>query len=1395
MTKTQAEKKIEAQNLTSEKKNFENLHSVREEILTNLKDLQPLLDGADPEEGQVWREKLELMEELVSNLSPSNGNGLEELVKQREQEKALAKIIDRIRQSQDLDAVFKVTTSEIRQLLKCDRLAIYRFNSDWSGEFVAESVGTEWVSLLEEQRNKPEIVENVNACSVRILAGNWGLVGESSRSRGDTYLQQTGGGSFSKGQIYRVSKDIYNSDFSDCYIQVLESYQAQAYIIAAIYQGQQLWGLLAAFQNTGPRDWVEEEIQLLVRIANQFSIAVQQANYLKQLQARNEQLLRREEQEKGLAKIVQRMRQFQDLEDVFEVATSETRHLLKCDRLAIFRFNSDWSGEFIAEAAGSEWVPLLEEQERNRAITKNVDNCVVKDLVSVNGVGGVTSRAYLADSYIQHTQGGPFSFGEVYRVTNDVYNSGFSDCYIKTLESYQARAYIIIAIYQGEQLWGLLAAFQNSGARNWLEDEIQLLAKLGTELSFVVQQAHYRQQIQTRNEKLVRIAERERTLARIIERIRQSLDLEELFKSTVQEIRRFLKADRVGVFQFYPDSGYDDGQIVSEDVVSGYSSALAAKIHDHCFGNQYADKYAAGGYQAVADIYNTGLSACHIDVLARFEVRANLVVPLVKGGELWGLLCVHQCSGPREWKEEEIQLIQQVASQFGVALQQAEYFKQLQAKNAEIIRAAEEEKAIARLVEQIAERINQSQDLAKIFQATLPEARQLLQCDRLAVYRFNSDWSGEFIAESVGSDWVSLVGPDRKTVWEDEYIMETKGGRYRNNETFAVNNIYTVGHSKCYVDILEQFQVRAYTIAPVFAGKKLWGLLGAYQNSGAREWKSEEVQLLAKLGDQFGIAVQQAEYVKQLQGKNAELARTAEIERELARVVEKIRQSQDLETMFRNILPDFRKLLACDRLAVFRFNPDWSGEFIVESIGHDWIPLVGANLKTVWEDDYMMETQGGRYRNNETFAVNDIYTAGHSPCYQDYLEKLQVRAYAIAPVFAGKKLWGLLGAYQNSQPREWKSEEVQLLAKLGVQLGIGVQQAEYIKQLYAKNIELHELAEREKREKERLQQGALRVLQALEPSFHGDLTVRAPLSEDEIGTIADGYNTTIQNLRDLVRQVQAVAMRVQHTSGNNNTSVAELSTQAKQQVEQLEQALEQLKLMVASTQAVSVDAQKVAEAVQEANRTVQTGDTLMESTVDGILEIRETVAETAKKIKRLGEASQKISKVVNLIENFATQTNLLAINAAIEATRAGSYGKGFAVVADEVRSLAYQSANATTEIGRLVEEIQAETNEVREAMELGISQVVRGTDLVNETRQTLSTIVTATSQISSLVQAITQAASSQSSQFMALTAAMTDVSAVAYKTSEKSTQISESFQELLATSQELQTSVSQFKVD
>jgi light-regulated signal transduction histidine kinase (bacteriophytochrome) len=188
--------------------------------------------------------------------------------------------------------------------------------------------------------------------------------------------------------------------------------------------------------------------------------------------------------------------------------------------------------------------------------------------------------------------------------------------------------------------------------------------------------------------------EQQKALFHVIARLREPLDLETIFQATATEVRQLLSADRVGMFRFYPNSGYDDGEFVSEDVDPAFSSAMARKIHDHCFGEQFSAHYQQGQMQIVADIYNAGLSDCHIEVLSQFEIKANLVVPLLQSQKLWGLLCIHQCQTPRQWQPTEIGFVSQIANHLGVALQHAELMADLQA---EIIERKQAEQAVLTL--------------------------------------------------------------------------------------------------------------------------------------------------------------------------------------------------------------------------------------------------------------------------------------------------------------------------------------------------------------------------------------------------------------------------------------------------------------------------------------------------------------------------------------------------------------------------------------------------------------------------------------------------------------------------------------------------------------------------
>ncbi|MEG4812294.1 ATP-binding protein [Microcoleus sp. F8-D3] len=200
-------------------------------------------------------------------------------------EQAIARSIDRIRQSLDIDTIFKTTTYELRQTLKCDRVGIYRFNPDWSGEFVAESMAPGWVSLMPEPDDchvLNSLVED-SRCTVKTMqAGPEPVL--------DTYLQKNQGGMYARGVPYRIIEDIYSAGLSPCYLQLLEQFQARAYVIFPIFCGSQLWGLLASYQNSAPRTWREAEINIGLQISTQLGVALQQAQLLEATQQQAVQL-------------------------------------------------------------------------------------------------------------------------------------------------------------------------------------------------------------------------------------------------------------------------------------------------------------------------------------------------------------------------------------------------------------------------------------------------------------------------------------------------------------------------------------------------------------------------------------------------------------------------------------------------------------------------------------------------------------------------------------------------------------------------------------------------------------------------------------------------------------------------------------------------------------------------------------------------------------------------------------------------------------------------------------------------------------------------------------------------------------------------------------------------
>ncbi|MEO3703796.1 methyl-accepting chemotaxis protein [Trichormus azollae] len=337
--------------------------------------------------------------------------------------------------------------------------------------------------------------------------------------------------------------------------------------------------------------------------------------------------------------------------------------------------------------------------------------------------------------------------------------------------------------------------------------------------------------------------------------------------------------------------------------------------------------------------------------------------------------------------------------------------------------------------------------------------------------------------------------------------------------------------------------------------------------------------------------------------------------------------------------------------------------------------------------------------------------------------------------------------------------------------------------------------EQQWQEKDTLRLQLLKLVNQIESAAEGDLTVHADVIDGEVGNIANIFNSIVENLRNIVIQVKRTTGHVNTYLDSSQDYFNDLAQEAITQVENINCSLTRIEQMTNSMQVLAASAQKVSVIAHHAHQTAAQSEKAMDLTVQNILSLQETAGETAKKVRYLGESSQQISRVVSLINQIAMQTNLLAINAGIEAALAGEEGQGFAVVAEEVGELAARSAAATQEIEQIVEKIKRDTNEVVQAMEVGNNQVVESTQIITDAKQNLNYILDISQQIDTLLHSITTASSSQLETSQFISKSMQNIATISQLTKNSSLRISESLQETAAISQQLKNNVETFKVN
>ncbi|MBD1881368.1 GAF domain-containing protein [Coleofasciculus sp. FACHB-T130] len=786
-------------------------------------------------------------------------------------------ITNRIRRSLELPEILTSTVAEIRSLLETDRVMIYRFHADGSGEVIAEAIDNNRLpSLIGLNFPADDIPPHAREMFLKarqrsIVDVSAGLIGLSSLD-----CAQTG--------TALKAEDVRYRPVDSCHIEYLTAMGVTSSLVVPILYHDartqetqpELWGLLVS-HHAESRSVSEQELQIVQLVADQVSIAIAQSTLLELACAQ----ATREARINRVATLLHALPTIQ----LSEALTETVAAFKGCGgRIYIAAENPS---QAILFACGDQ--PMLGAIGKDRPLEEHP-----------------VWQEYLK---LQDTACNPI------KAVTDLYKEPHLRVIAPAFRTTRIRGILIVPLQYRQQFLGYLCIFRNEidtetlwagnfdpdrrqlqprnsfeawrelkrgQAQAWTPGEIELAQALGHHFSMAIEQyllytqvqslnSNLEHQIQERTVQLEQSLEFAKVLKQVTDQIRSTLDLEKILQSIVQEVRKLLSTDRVVIYQFTRSW---QGEVVVEAVTGSWNSILGEIYEDECFPQEYASAYQQGRIRAVHNVAESDLHPCHIEFLLKIQVQANLVVPINMGEQLWGLLIAHECQAPREWKTAEIDLLQQLANEAAIAIQQAELYEQSRSAAAtataqaqQLEQAAEQQQALFGVITKIRE----SLDLNTIFKATTTEVRQLLGADRVAVFRLYSA-SGSLDDEFVSEDVLPALKPILGTKVYDRHFSQNYAVLYQQGRIQVVDDIYNAGLTDCHIELLEQFQVQAQLVVPLLKGDILWGLLCIHQCSQTRHWDVSEIEFVTQTAVQLGVAIQQAELLAQTQHQAEQLA-------------------------------------------------------------------------------------------------------------------------------------------------------------------------------------------------------------------------------------------------------------------------------------------------------------------------------------------------------------------------------------------------------------------------------------------------------------------------------------------------------------------------------------------
>ena len=744
---------------------------------------------------------------------------------------------------------------------------------------------------------------------------------------------------------------------------------------------------------------------------------------------------------------------YQHLEEIFQLTIEITKKTLKCDRVIVYDASELPKSEVIAESVDPKYA--------------STERTIITD-------------PFLAEEYLEM-----YCYGQAVAI-NNIFETDISKGKLKDLEELGIKSILIAPISVDSKLLAFLVVHQYSNFRTWNSETIKFLTEranmAGFALSNIVraQKSRASESVYSLNrqntlslsslgesitkqsaknqidgnsltmdrgingnnnsniqssQQQTKIQEAEvKSFSNVIGEIANESGEENILDTAVNELRHLLNCDRVVVYSL-DRNNY--GVIVAESVAAGWTKALDKVIDDPCFAARYFEKYSQGRVRAWDDVYGEDATPCYLEQLEALEVKANVVAPIIRENELFGLLIAHQCSDIRHWQQQEINWITEIATQVGLMLEYTGMFAQNDSESSQLqkLLAASEKEWNQHLTDAI-QYIRASIDKEDILKASVKEVRRVLECDRVVIYSMNSDDCGTIVAESVAPGWTKSQG---KVI--DDPCFEAKYlDMYRDGRVRAWENIYESGLTQCYIEQLEELEVKANLVTPILNEGKLFGLLVAHQCSDFRAWQQSEIQWLAQIATQVGFALDNAKSLAEAKQLQHQLESETTLTQYFTDAVRYIRESLQEEDILEISVEEVRRVLNCDRVVIYSMNSDNHGTIVAESVAPGWTRAQGKVIKDpCFEAKYL-----DKYRNGRVRAWSNIYEAGMTQCYIEQLEQLEVKANLVTPVVNESKLFGLLVAHQCSDFRKWQQPEIRWVTQIATQVGFALDNAKLL---------------------------------------------------------------------------------------------------------------------------------------------------------------------------------------------------------------------------------------------------------------------------------------------------------------------------------------------------------------